>query len=41
METPAIDVKFPHMLFWITGIAVTVFSAVGIAAVMGWIPIVS
>ncbi len=36
METPAN--KSPHTLFWIAGIAVTVFSAVGIAAVMGWIP---
>jgi outer membrane lipoprotein SlyB len=26
------------MLYWIAGIAVTVFSAVGIAAIMGWIP---
>lgn len=30
--------KSPHTLFWIAGIAVTIFSAVGIAAVMGWIP---
>jgi outer membrane lipoprotein SlyB len=36
VETPAN--KSPHTLFWIAGIAVTVFSAVGIAAVMGWIP---
>jgi outer membrane lipoprotein SlyB len=36
METNAS--KSPHTLFWIAGIAVTVFSAVGIAAVMGWIP---
>jgi outer membrane lipoprotein SlyB len=36
METR--DDKSPHTLFWIAGIAVTVFSAVGIAAVMGWIP---
>ena len=36
METQAN--KSPHTLFWIAGIAVTVFSAVGIAAVMGWIP---
>ena len=28
----------PHTLFWIAGIAVTVFSAAGIAAIMGWIP---
>ena len=36
METQAN--KSPHTLFWIAGIAVTVFSAVGIAAIMGWIP---
>lgn len=36
METQAN--KSPHMLFWIAGIAVTVFSAGGIAAIMGWIP---
>jgi outer membrane lipoprotein SlyB len=36
METPTS--KSPHTLFWIAGIAVTVFSALGIAAVMGWIP---
>jgi outer membrane lipoprotein SlyB len=30
--------KSPHTLFWIAGIAVTVFSAVGIAAILGWIP---
>ena len=36
METQAR--KSPHTLFWIAGIAVTVFSAVGIAAIMGWIP---
>lgn len=28
----------PHALVWIAGIAVTAFSAVGIAAIMGWIP---
>jgi outer membrane lipoprotein SlyB len=36
METP--NSNSPHALFWIAGIAVTLFSAVGIAAVMGWIP---
>ena len=36
METQAS--RSPHTLFWIAGIAVTVFSAVGIAAIMGWIP---
>ena len=30
--------KFPQAIVWITGIALTVFCAVGIAAVMGWIP---
>jgi outer membrane lipoprotein SlyB len=30
--------KSPHTLCWIAGTAVTVFSAVGVAAVMGWIP---
>lgn len=30
--------KSPHTLFWIAGIAVTLFSAAGIAAIMGWIP---
>jgi outer membrane lipoprotein SlyB len=28
----------PHALVWIAGIAVTAFSAVGIAAILGWIP---
>ena len=28
----------PHALIWIAGIAVTLFSAVGIAAIMGWLP---
>jgi outer membrane lipoprotein SlyB len=36
METQ--DRKSPHTLFWIAGIAVTVFSAAGVAAIMGWIP---
>jgi outer membrane lipoprotein SlyB len=36
METKAN--RSPPTLFWIAGIAVTVFSAVGIAAIMGWIP---
>jgi outer membrane lipoprotein SlyB len=30
--------KSPQTLFWIAGIAVTVFSIAGIAAIMGWIP---
>ena len=36
METQAR--KSPHTLFWIAGIAVTLFSVAGIAAIMGWIP---
>ena len=36
METQ--DRKSPHTLFWIAGIAITIFSAVGVAAIMGWIP---
>lgn len=36
METQANE--SPHTLFWIAGIAVTVFSLAGIAAIMGWIP---
>ena len=36
METQ--EKKSPHTLFWIAGIAVTVFSVAGIAAIMGWIP---
>ena len=30
--------KSPHPLMWIAGIAVILFSAAGIAAIMGWIP---
>jgi len=30
--------KSPPTLYWIAGIAVTVFSVAGIAAIMGWIP---
>lgn len=30
--------KFPQALIWIAGIALTLFCAVGIAAIMGWIP---
>ena len=30
--------NFPQALIWIAGIALTLFCAVGIAAVMGWIP---
>lgn len=28
----------PHMIIWIAGIAVILFSAAGLAAIMGWIP---
>lgn len=31
--------KSPHPLMWMAGIAITLFSAAGIAAIMGWIPI--
>lgn len=30
--------RSPHLLMWIAGIAVILFSAAGIAAIMGWIP---
>lgn len=30
--------KFPQAVIWIAGVALTLFCAVGIAAVMGWIP---
>lgn len=30
--------KFPQAVIWIAGIALTLFCAVGIAALMGWIP---
>ncbi|MCX7173383.1 MAG: glycine zipper 2TM domain-containing protein [Proteobacteria bacterium] len=36
METPVN--KFPNSLIWITGIAIILFCATGIAAIMGWIP---
>lgn len=38
METQAPASKSPHPLMWVAGIAVIVFSGVGIAAFMGWIP---
>ena len=43
METPVNSTdpqsgKFPQSIIWIAGIALTLFCAVGIAAVMGWIP---
>jgi outer membrane lipoprotein SlyB len=28
----------PHAITWIAGIAITLFSAIGIAAIMGWLP---
>ena len=30
--------KKPHAVIWIAGTAVTLFSALGIAAIMGWVP---
>ncbi|MBE0625256.1 MAG: glycine zipper 2TM domain-containing protein [Burkholderiales bacterium] len=30
--------RFPQAVIWVAGIALTLFCAVGIAAVMGWIP---
>ncbi|MFA7387804.1 MAG: hypothetical protein WCZ87_09105, partial [Thiohalobacteraceae bacterium] len=30
--------KFPRPLLWTAGVAVILFSAVGTAAIMGWIP---
>jgi outer membrane lipoprotein SlyB len=38
MNTTVADSKSPHLLMWIAGIAVILFSIVGIAAIMGWIP---
>lgn len=43
METQANKIepqsgKFPQAVIWIAGVALTLFCAVGIAAVMGWIP---
>ncbi len=39
METQVIKAnKSPHLLIWIAGIAVILFCAAGIAAIMGWIP---
>lgn len=39
MNTPAnTSSRFPPALIWIAVIAVTLFCAVGIAAIMGWIP---
>ena len=36
METQV--TKSPHSLMWIVGIAIILFCAAGIAAIMGWIP---
>jgi hypothetical protein len=30
--------RFPQAVIWIAGIALTLFCAAGIGAVMGWIP---
>ena len=30
--------KFPNMMVWIAGIAITLFCVAGIAAIMGWLP---
>ncbi len=38
MNTAAQTTGSPHLLIWIAGIAVVLFSAAGIAAIMGWIP---
>ena len=38
MNTTVQDAKSPHLLMWIAGIAVILFSGMGIAAIMGWIP---
>ena len=38
MNTTVADSKSPHLLMWIAGIAVILFSTAGIAAIMGWIP---
>ncbi|MDB5810122.1 MAG: hypothetical protein JWN94_2244 [Betaproteobacteria bacterium] len=38
MNTILPEHKSPHVLMWIAGIAVIIFSIAGIAAIMGWIP---
>jgi len=38
MYTTTQTSKSPHLLIWAAGIAVILFSAAGIAAIMGWIP---
>ena len=38
MTTTVAASKSPHLLMWIAGIAVILFSTAGIAAIMGWIP---
>lgn len=38
MNTTVQTTKSPHLLIWIAGIAVTLFCALGIAAIMGWVP---
>ena len=39
METQAPASKSLHPLTWVAGIALILFSAAGIGAFMGWIPI--
>jgi len=39
MSTLSQTARSPHVLMWIAGIAAILFSAAGIAAIMGWIPI--
>ena len=39
MNAPAINTRrSPHPLIWAAGIAIIVFCAIGIAALMGWLP---
>jgi outer membrane lipoprotein SlyB len=38
METQASPSKSLHPLIWVVGIAIILFSAIGIGALMGWIP---
>ena len=38
MNTTVQDAKSPHLLIWVASIAVILFSGMGIAAIMGWIP---
>jgi outer membrane lipoprotein SlyB len=38
IDMPTLTDKSPNLLMWIAGIAVILFSAAGIGAIMGWIP---